>query len=85
MNEEKDTVTSESALKALTEILSERDADIPESAKQNRGVCNFRSAGKSSCLNMTKSECDLFDGSWSAGGKCSPKYPNEGTCKAGIQ
>lgn len=69
----------------LLKIISNRNEMIENETNLNTmGSCSFRAAGKNNCLNMTKSECDIFNGNWSSSKKCSPT-PSSGECKAGVQ
>ena len=82
MSKEKDTIDAMGAIKAFTEVLENRNETSVEASEPVKGSCVFTAAGVTSCLNFTKSECDLFNGFWSSGSKCSPN-PKPGECKAG--
>ncbi len=83
MSDEKDTIEASEAIKRLVEMLhvARQQVTAPESTAE-KGACVFTAAGVTSCLNMTKAECEEFNGIWSAGSKCSPN-PGPGECKAG--
>lgn len=58
----KNTVAASVAVNTLASMLAGAREKLPESEMSNMGACIFTSAGVTACLNMTKSECDGFNG-----------------------